>query len=251
MIQTFNEVIRIAIEHSKQVMREAIELRKNGIEPSKLSKVYKRKWEIELYDLLINHFDSDLMLLGKDAGVKGDQNAKWVLIADLLDGSKNFLSYYIPFYSYNIALAHHNELILGICIDLARSEIHKAIKGKGAYINEVSIKKIKENTRARIMISNLLIKGYKYLHLGCSSLEVCLVAKGAAKLAIMSSWNIDIAASVLIAREAGSKVLDWNLNELKFPVREPKKLNYIVCGEEVVETNKDLIKDMVRNIVRY
>ncbi len=250
MIHSLNEVTGIILDHSKHVLQEATVLRRKGIEPYELSKVYKKKWELELYNLLIDYFSGELLLLGKDSGIVGNPDAKWVLIADLLDGSKNFLSFYVPFYSYNVAIACGNELVFGICIDLARSEVHKAMKGKGAYVNDVDIREIRKNTYARIsLISNTLIKGYKYLHLGCSSLEICLVAKGAAKLAIMSSWNIDIAASILIAKESGLKVLNWNLTKLSFPVREIKRLNYIVGNEEFITENIDLVRNMVKNII--
>ena len=78
---------------------------------------------------------------------------------------------------------------------------------------------------------------------------MCLVAKGAVKLAVMSSWNIDVAASILIARESGLKVLDWNLTELSFPVREIKRVNYIVGSGEFIRENMDLVRNIIENII--
>ena len=250
MFQSLSDVVGIILGYSRRVLREATMLRRMGVEPCRLSKVYKRRWELELYRLLVDYFGGELLLLGKDSGVVGDVDARWVLIADLLDGSKNFLSSYIPFYSYNVAIACGNELVFGVCIDLARFEVYEAVKGRGAYVNGVDIREVRRNTYAGISLtSSILIRGYEYLHLGCSSLEVCLVAKGAVKLAVMSSWNIDVAASILIARESGLKVLDWNLAELSFSVREIKRVNYIVGSGEFIRENMNLVRNIIENII--
>ncbi len=244
----FGSVDEILTAHSERVLREARLLRDKGVGLRELS-MYKRKWELELYRSLLSLFGNNLLLIGKNAGIVGNRDSEWVVLADLLDGSKNFLSYYIPFYSYNVAIAYGDELVFSLCVDLAREEVFKAIKGKGAYVNSKGIEEVRWKSKVDIILSNVPVRHRKFGHFGCSSLDICYVVKGAAKLAIMNTWNVDVAASILVAKESGLKVLNWEFNELSFPVRESRKIKFIVGYSDFIAENKELISEILNNVV--
>ena len=78
--------------------------------------------------------------------------------------------------------------------------------------------------------------------LGCASLEMCLVAKGAAQAHYMNCTNfkrmiriIDIAASCLILREAGGGVVDLEGKKLDMGLDLQDRKNFLAYGDPRVK----------------
>ena len=72
-------------------------------------------------------------IMSEEAGTKqGDGEYTWII--DPLDGTNNF-HFGIPLFCVNIALARRGEVVMGITFDPMRNEIFRAVKGKGAYLN--------------------------------------------------------------------------------------------------------------------
>jgi fructose-1,6-bisphosphatase/inositol monophosphatase family enzyme len=74
---------------------------------------------------------------------------------------------------------------------------------------------------------------------GCSSLEMCLVAEGKADAFLLdcelyekSIRIVDIAASALILREAGGKLIDLEGNDLDMPFDLATRANFLAYGDE-------------------
>ena len=206
----FDEVKELALNHSRRVLTRAIELKKQLISPRVFSKEYKSGWELELWNKLKEVLDENILLLGKDSGLHGDLDSKWVCICDLFDGSKNFFTD-MKFYAYSLALARDNELVFSIVIDLENNDVYLAEKDKGAFLNDVSLSTLSSRyvDSYDLAIDNVPVS--REFYMGCAALQFCYIAKGCFRFLIGKTCNIDIAAGYLIAKEAGVKVLDLSL----------------------------------------
>ncbi len=152
---------------------------------------------------------------------------EWLWIVDSLDGTGNFADWN-PLFSVCIALMHKGELVLGVVYAPAIDEFYVAEKGSGAYLNG---KKIVVSDIADLGKSYLLYceGGEKdrgktgaplaavYPHvvdirkLGSAGLETAWVAAGKAEAYFTTKiepW--DVAAGVLLVKEAGGMVTDFS-----------------------------------------
>jgi fructose-1,6-bisphosphatase/inositol monophosphatase family enzyme len=152
-------------------------------------------------------------------------NFTWVV--DPLDGTNNY-TFGIPFFCVNIALVHDDDIMLGITYDPVRGELFHAEKGKGAYLNGSQIRVSTISALQESLIG--LDLGYSHdrgkqmldtvhrlwgqVHcvrlMGSSSLGLAYVACGRVSLYFhryLFPW--DIASGLLMVREAGGEVVDW------------------------------------------
>ena len=149
----------------------------------------------------------------------------WVV--DPLDGTNNY-TFGIPFFCVNIALVRDEDILLGITYDPMRGELFQAEKGKGAYLNDSPIRISAISSLQESLIG--LDLGYSHdrgsqmldtvnrlwgqVHcvrlMGSSSLGLAYVACGRVSLYFhryLFPW--DIASGLLLVREAGGEVVDW------------------------------------------
>ena len=169
----------------------------------------------------------DFSLLLEESGLIGDTKAIDQWIVDPLDGTTNFL-HAIPHFCISIAHAHKGEVIEGIIFDPVRDEFFWAAKGHGAYIKNQRIR-----VSARGSLSDaVLATGIPFLgrggkeemmamlplvmeytagvrRFGSAALDLAYVAAGRYDGFWefgLSPW--DVAAGILIVREAGGMVSD-------------------------------------------
>lgn len=148
-------------------------------------------------------------------------------IVDPLAGTNNY-AFGIPFFCINIALVKDKDILLGITYDPLRKEFFRAENGKGAYLNNSPIH-VSERTSLRASLLSFdpgydTTRGKKLLStitelwpgvhslrsMGSSSVALAYVACGRVDLYIRSDlkpW--DIASGILLVKEAGGKVSDW------------------------------------------
>ena len=131
-----------------------------------------------------------------DAEEGKDPTRRWIV--DPLDGTTNFL-HGLPHWAVSIALEHKGEIISGVIYDPSKDEMFFAEKGLGAWMNESRIR-----VSARYSIADSLYGVRRY---GAAALDLAYVAAGRYE----GYWernlnNWDIAAGVIIAREAGAIV---------------------------------------------
>jgi myo-inositol-1(or 4)-monophosphatase len=156
----------------------------------------------------------------------------WVV--DPLDGTNNY-TFGIPFFCVNIALVRDEDILLGVTYDPVRGEIFQAETGKGAYLNEspirvTTISSLRESLvgldlgyshdRGRQML-NTVKRLWGQVHcvrlMGSSSLGIAYVACGRISLYFhryLFPW--DIASGLLLVREAGGEVVDWQGGRANF-----------------------------------
>ena len=167
-------------------------------------------------------------ILSEEIGkIENDQEFKWII--DPIDGTSNFL-HGVPHFAISIGLEHNKEIICGIIYDPIKDEMFSAEKGNGAYLNN---HRIRVSARPKLIDSmiytggprhaaknrELSLEEYKKFSaktqlplrkLGSASLDMAYVAAGRCDgfwQRNLSYW--DIAAGIIIVKEAGGLVTDF------------------------------------------
>lgn len=179
-------------------------------------------------------------------------------IVDPLDGTANFI-HGLPTFSVSIALQQNGELVLGVVYEICRDECFYAWKDGGAYLNgnKISVSANDEFSQS------LLATGFpyydfekleKYINVFRELTKVChglrRVGSAAVDLAYVAcgrfdayfEYNInsyDVAAGIMLVREAGGEAKNFKGTEEYFESRE------------IVATNKRLTKKLLDVIQHY
>ena len=176
-------------------------------------------------------------ILAEESGESGSSETVWII--DPLDGTTNFL-HGLPVFWVTIGIEVRGELVAGVVYDPNLDEMYTAERGAGAFLN---------GTRLRVsaagdLIRSLLITGFPYdiarnpdhaverfvgflmkgqaiRRLGSAALDLSYVAAGRCD----GFWEVnlhprDMAAGVLLVREAGGTVTDFEGRPMD--IRTPK-----------------------------
>ncbi len=171
---------------------------------------------------------------GEETG-RTQEDADYLWLVDPIDGTKGFVRQY-PFFSTQIALMHHGEIVLGVSSGTMMEELAWAEKGLGAWLNgqPLTISRIDDPDRAAVSTGNLKslagsegwsrlgdvveradrIRGYGDFY------HYHLLAAGKIEAVIESDVNIlDIAALSIIVTEAGGVFTDLNGERVNLDTR--------------------------------
>lgn len=168
----------------------------------------------------------DHAFLGEEGGAMGQ--ARNTFVIDPLDGTSNYLRG-IPHYCVSIGLLEGNEPVHAVIYDPVRNDVFTASRGSGAYLNERRIRVSSRNEiegallitgfppreRQRIAphldtVRDLLSEAEDIRRTGSAALDLAWVACGRADVyfeAGVKPW--DIAAGLLLIREAGGRCIDY------------------------------------------
>lgn len=173
----------------------------------------------------------DHSILAEESGTHGvDQAHKWII--DPLDGTTNFAND-IPWFCISIAYEHEGNIAIGAIYNPVMDELFLAEQTKGAYLNDKVIKTSKRTN----LSDSLLATGFYYYkgpeldnaiqrfrkmkhhvlgirRIGSASLDLAYTAAGRFDgywEQGLSPW--DIAAGVLIVKEAGGIISDFKGKE--------------------------------------
>ena len=156
-------------------------------------------------------------------------SSEYTWIIDPIDGTTNF-AHGLPIFSVSIGIQKGDELIYGVIYDVMREVIFCAEKGSGAFEND---KKLCVSNNSELNKS-VLVTGFAYdrsddyneavkifgaflsktravRRLGSAAIDFCYVASGVFDgfwEANLSPW--DVCAGILIVREAGGVVTDFD-----------------------------------------
>ena len=165
----------------------------------------------------LSKYKKKYSILSEEAGfIKNeDLNNLWVI--DPIDGTTNFL-HGIPHFCISIALKSYEEITAGIIFDPIKNEIFYAEKNCGAYFNNHRIKvSNKNNLNECLFASNFNSISDLDLNTratGSAALDLAYVGSGRFDGYYQNDLNLwDIAAGVIIVREAGGKVNDFNSSD--------------------------------------
>ncbi|MGV3705254.1 MAG: inositol monophosphatase family protein [Arcticibacter sp.] len=160
-------------------------------------------------------------------------------IVDPLDGTTNFI-HGIPAFSISIALQQNDEVVVGVVYEINRDECFYAWKEGGAFLNGKKISVTKNETFS----SSLLATGFPYYNfeklekyinvfreltqvshgirrIGSAAVDMAYVACG--RFDGFFEYNLnsyDIAAGVILVREAGGRVTNFSGTKEVFESRE-------------------------------
>ena len=157
--------------------------------------------------------------ISEEKGIKNnkDNNNTWII--DPIDGTVNFL-HGVPHFAISIALKSNNEIISGLIFDPIKNEIFFAEKNNGAFFNNQRIRVSNKNN-----IQDCLFAvggklegelGFPSRKTGCAALDLAYVASGRYDGYFQKDLNLwDIAAGIVLVKEAGGMINDINLNNLE------------------------------------
>ena len=146
-----------------------------------------------------------------------DKNNTWII--DPIDGTMNFL-HGIPHFAISIALKSNNEIVTGLIFDPIKNEMFYAEKNNGAFFNNQRIRVSKKNEiNECLFVSSGKIKkqlDIQYRKSGSAALDIAYVAAGRYDGYFQRNLNLwDIAAGIIIVKEAGGIVNDIDLSKTK------------------------------------
>ena len=198
-------------------------------------------------------------ILSEEIGlIKKDEEFKWII--DPIDGTANFL-HGIPHFGISIGLEHNKEIICGIIYDPIKNEMFFAEKGNGSYLND---QRMRVSARSKLMDciiftggpsfksndedKKLSLKEYEKFSskigtplrkMGSASLDMAYVAAGRCDGFWQRNLNYwDIAAGIILVKEAGGFVTDFNGN------------NKYIENKNILVTNSKINEQMIE-ILKY
>ncbi len=196
----------------------------------------------------------DHSILAEESGQDTIQSDyQWII--DPLDGTTNFVHGY-PCFAVSIALHNQGIPLIGVVSELPAGHLYIAMRGKGASLNDTSIKV----SSIEKLSKSLLVTGFGYEHgekwqrnmdlfkhftditqgvrrLGAASVDLCHVACGR----VDGFWEYDLhpwdtAAGILIIQEAGGMVTGMDGNP------------FSIYQDHVLCTNGYLHQEMLREL---
>jgi myo-inositol-1(or 4)-monophosphatase len=183
----------------------------------------------------------------KTATIAGEQY-DWII--DPLDGTTNFI-HGLPTYAISIALQCDGELVLGVVYEINRDECFSAWKNGGAYLNDKQI----SVSKASAIENTLLATGFPYYEfgrldaylavlkelmqrchgvrrIGSAAIDLAYVACGRFDGYFEFNLNsYDVAAGIVLVREAGGQVFDFTGGNNSIERREMLATNGLISDE--------------------
>ena len=183
---------------------------------------------------------------------------KYNWIIDPLDGTTNFI-HGLPVYSVSIALQEGDELIAGVVYEINQDECFYAWRDSPSYLNGNEIKV----SSCKTLDKSLLATGFPYYNfekqaayielftelmkschglrrLGSAAVDLVYTACG--RFEAFYEYNLnpwDVAAGILIVRQAGGKVVNF------------KGGNECLTTRELVATNGQITGELLEKIQQY
>ena len=210
-----------------------------------------KKVEKILIDELLKARPSYSILSEEIGEINNDDSFKWII--DPIDGTSNFL-HGVPHFAISVGLEHNKEIICGIIYDPIKDEMFTAEKGNGSYLNNQRMRVSSRSKLEDCMIftggpkreaknRELALKEYykfsiKLLtpirKLGSASLDMAYVAAGRCDGFWQRNLNYwDIAAGIILVKEAGGFVTDFNGE------------NEYIQNKTILATNAKINKEMI------
>lgn len=185
--------------------------------------------EKAVLEILTGAFPQFGILAEESQPVAGNSRYRWVV--DPLDGTRNYAQR-IPHFCTIVALAEGDDIIAGVVYDPIREETFTAAKGQGAFLNgaPITVSETTEIARSLLsfdlgyvdekaglaidMLRSLWPGMYSVRMMGSAGLGLAYAASGRVDLFFhhsLSPW--DVAAGLVLAQEAGGRVVDRQGNK--------------------------------------
>ena len=244
-----NVMVKAARRAGRSLQRDFIEVENLQVSlkgPANFVSKADRRAEELLYDELTKARPG-YGFIGEEGGTREGTDKANVWIVDPLDGTTNFL-HGIPHFAVSIALQREGSLIAGLVYNPTNDELFLAEKGKGAFLNDQRLrvavrKKLNESViacglphigRGDFDVAAAELKEIQprvagLRRFGAAALDLAYVAAGRFDgfwERNLSSW--DMAAGMVLVREAGGFVTDISGNDKIFETRD------IIAGNDYI-----------------
>lgn len=262
-----NVMLRAAEKAGRSLVRdfgevEQLQVSRKG--PGDFVSAADKRAEEIIYESLLKT-RPDYAFLMEESGEKGKDDFEYRWIIDPLDGTSNFL-HGVPHWCISIALEHrkggkaeNSEIIAGLVFDPIKDDAFRAEKGNGAFIRNARLRvsgrdKLdaalittgapKRNTEAHSEFmaeyDAVLSKVPGMRRYGAAALDLAYVAAGRFEAYWERGVNAwDVAAGILIAKEAGAIVT--NIDDLGYPLYSKQ----ILAGNPTIHGD---LKTILKNV---
>ncbi len=211
-------------------------------------------------EMLVDKLEAILPEAGfiTEEGTSSKKGEKYCWVIDPLDGTTNFLHGLHP-YAISVALMEDNEIVIGIVYEAGGDEIFTSWKDGGTWLNDKPV----HVSDAPALAHSLIATGFPYndfsrlgnfmqslahfckithgiRRLGSASIDLAYVACGRFEAFYeygLNPW--DVAAGILLVREAGGCVSDFSGNENN------------ISGNEIVAANKLVFPELMENVSKF
>ena len=193
-----------------------------------------------------------------EEGTSAKRGVKYCWVIDPLDGTTNFLHGLHP-YAISIGLMEYDEIIAGVVYEVSGNEIFTAWKNGGAWLNGRAI----HVSKATKLADSLIATGFPYSdfnhldaymrclthfckhthgirRLGSAAIDLAYLACG--RFEVFYEYGLhpwDVAAGIILVREAGGHVSDFSGIE--------EKLN----GEEILAANSSVFPEVLEIVSKF
>lgn len=212
------------------------------------------EYDIKSEKAIIEHIKNiypDHEFLAEESGATGEKNVgkvRWII--DPLDGTVNF-AHSLPIFSVSIAAEVDGELVCGVVFHPILDEMFSAVKGGGAFLNGEPIKASAcDDFRGSFLVTGfpynvfdnpcncvdafakVVGMGIPVRRLGSAALDLAYVAMGR----FDGFWEIDlkpwdVAAGILLVREAGGNVTTYYGDTFDFTQRTMLATNGLIHSQ--------------------
>ena len=238
-----NVMIKASEKASKVLIRDFGELEKLQVS-KKGPKDFVTNSDKKVEGILIRELErykKKYSFISEEVGLINNEDRENVWIIDPIDGTNNFL-HGIPHFCISIALRSYGEITSGLIFDPIKNEIFYAEKNQGAFFNNQRIRVSKKRNLNDCLFSTnkdgVLKSNLNSRITGSAALDLAYVAAGRFDGYFQNNLNLwDIAAGILIVKEAGGKLNDLNITSVK-------KI-------KVTASSNDIYEKMVKNLINF
>lgn len=204
-----------------------------------------------IYDMVSEAFPED-GFFGEETGESGNATNRWII--DPIDGTVDFMTDF-PNYTVSIAFEDEEGIALGVVVIPRQKETFWAIRGGGAFLNGKRLRTDEASDYKKTLAilvpphrhhevmdyyMERMIKFYDYFSdmrsIGSAACSLCYVAAGRCTSYYEMTLHLyDIAAGVLLVREAGGKVDYWKNEEHGW-------IDIVATSSAIHETVMDIVK---------
>ena len=214
-------MIKASEKASKILIRDFGEIEKLQVSKKSPSDFVTNS-DIRVEKILIEELEKarpNFSFISEEKGIKKNKDINNTWIIDPIDGTINFL-HGIPHFAISIALKSNSEIVSGLIFDPIKDEMFFAEKNNGAYLNNQRIRVSNKNN----LNDCLFAIGGKIMNeldftsrrSGSAALDMAYVAAGRYDGYYQKNLNLwDIAAGIVLVKEAGGIIKDLNLDNIK------------------------------------
>jgi myo-inositol-1(or 4)-monophosphatase len=217
---------------------------------------YDRRSEVFIVSKLQDAFPTHAIRGEEGALINSGADYEWLI--DPIDGTTNF-AHSLPIYSVVLALLYKGDVVVGVIYDPNRDEMFTATVGSGTFLNDRPVKVSTHQPLARAVLvtgfpydvrtnpnnnldrfAHFTVRSRAVRRLGSAALDLAYVACGRLDgywEGSLHPW--DVAAGVLMVREAGGIVTNYANESVPVPYAEGLLASNGIIHEEMLRVIRE------------